>query len=70
MAFDLKYYQEKKDKLFKKRELTINQHLESDIRFGDEVKDILKEIQDIEIWEKENVSKEELKTKEVKTPKV
>jgi len=65
MAFDSKYYSEKKQKLISKANQLQQDYLQGAFRFTGELNDIQAELQTINEWEKENSPK----IKEVKPPK-
>ena len=62
MAFDLKYYSEKKQKLIQKAQQIQNEYLQGAFKFTAELNDIQQELNKIGEWEKENpIKKEEVK---------
>ena len=52
--FDKTYYDERTKKLLNKQQTIINQHLENDLKFADDIRDIQVELQEISKWQKEN----------------
>lgn len=65
MSFDLKYYQDKKQKLIAKAQQLQNEYLQGAFKFTGDLNDIQAGLNEIALWEKENAPTQEIK----ETPK-
>jgi chlorite dismutase len=63
MAFDEKYYLDKEGKLVQKQQKLMQDHIQASLTFANEINEVVKEINEIAEWKKQNAAKVEAKTK-------